>query len=631
MTSPDSTVTVEDLLTHAGWARRLAARLTAGDGTADDLVQEAWIAAARHPPSSDRPLKPWLGVVLRNLFLKRRLGETRREARQSLAGAAAESLSPEALFEKFEVQRLLAELVAALAEPYRQTLILRFFEDLSAADIARQLGVPAGTVRWRLKVALDELRGRIAERQGHDQRAQWLTALFPVADERPRLWPWAIGLASVSVVVVITVVAGSRGRHTAPSGEAPPALTSAAASAPAPPGASGDRTHLLAAAGGVDLTSCQTDVKRLRAESAAAELARRQRLSPTELFALGTANPAAEAALSPAIERILKGKRPTAPSHTLECRTWVCRIMLAETSDEQETDNWQPLQRDEELMERVAGMAFEVGRPTKDPLSGVGLDQTQVFIVLADPSGKRLPQPRSPEIPAVSTLPLPRTAEACAKELQSLRAQIGTAREETEGRLRPDERFEKSAPAPQLTRELRANIVSTLAGTDTSRLALECRGLVCRGHWEDAPKEWYNQFYGEAWYRKRVDGMMVGDDVYFVIAPGPRADALEFLRDLVKQFEATSALADCQARFSARGNLRVRLLLPKTGEPNDAGEVGRVSATYGETLAGTPIGKCVEAAIAGTILTAPLPTLPVGGAVHYRDFEFPRSATRRSQ
>jgi hypothetical protein len=31
----------------------------------------------------------------------------------------------------------------------------RYFEDRSAAEIARQLGVPEGTVRWRCKEALD--------------------------------------------------------------------------------------------------------------------------------------------------------------------------------------------------------------------------------------------------------------------------------------------------------------------------------------------------------------------------------------------------------------------------------------------------------------------------------------------
>jgi DNA-directed RNA polymerase specialized sigma24 family protein len=50
----------------------------------DDLVQETWIAALRHPPDATRPARPWLAGVLRNLVLLRRRTEGRRERRQQL-------------------------------------------------------------------------------------------------------------------------------------------------------------------------------------------------------------------------------------------------------------------------------------------------------------------------------------------------------------------------------------------------------------------------------------------------------------------------------------------------------------------------------------------------------------------
>ena len=45
-----------------------------------------------------------------------------------------------------------------LDEPYRTTLLLRYGEMLSSVEIARRQQVPAGTVRWRLKSAVDRLR-----------------------------------------------------------------------------------------------------------------------------------------------------------------------------------------------------------------------------------------------------------------------------------------------------------------------------------------------------------------------------------------------------------------------------------------------------------------------------------------
>jgi hypothetical protein len=382
----------------------------------------------------------------------------------------------------------------------------------------------------------------------------------------------------------------------------------------------------LALAPGSDLASCQSEVARLRVEGAAAEIERRRRLPPHELFALGAANPAAAAALSPALERILRGDSAAAPAHTLECKTWSCRLMLALSKEEEaRAREWQRiLQSDAELRERTAGIGFHAGTPSKDPLSGASVTQREVFFTLADPSGKRLPHPRPSERPAPSTAPLPATAEACAAEVRALRAQLQKANEEREAHLSPDERFAKGMPAPKLAGELLAIIRRRFPDAERDGLELECRALVCRAHWPKAPLNWHNVFYGDSDFRRLSEGMMVSQDVYFVMAGTRRGDGLGFLNELVRHFEASRAPADCEARFPARGTLRVKLHLPKTGEPNEQGELGRISATYGDELAGTPLGKCLESAIASSILAAPLPSEPVAGAVHFHRFEFPR-------
>lgn len=386
----------------------------------------------------------------------------------------------------------------------------------------------------------------------------------------------------------------------------------------------------LATAG--DLAGCRKEVERLRAESAAAELQRRERLPPDQLFKLGTANPTAADALGPVVERILKGKSAAAPAHTLECRTWACRLLVALASKEQAASKeWQSaLQRDDELRERTAGMGFQGGRPTKDPLSGTPLFEREIYLHLADPSGKRVPQPRSRPAPVPSTAPLPATAAACAEEAKALRLRLETARGEAEAHRSPMERFQTGAPAPKLTAELRARLLEKFPGPETASLELECRATICRARWDKGPPNWHN-LYDESWFRSMIEGMMVtsspsspGPEIYFVLTGEKRADALGFLQDLVKRFEASRAPADCEVRFPARGKLSMKLQLPKTGEPNEQGQVGKAGASYGDELAGTPLGKCMETAIAESILVAPLPKLPVGGAVLHHRFTFPR-------
>lgn len=112
------------------------------------------------------------------------------------ASARAEALPSAAeLTERAEGQRLLMEAVLGLDEAKREVVILRYYERLSSAEIARRQGVPAGTVRARLKRALDELRERLDERTGGD-REQWQRALVPLAFA-PERSAAAVGLASL--------------------------------------------------------------------------------------------------------------------------------------------------------------------------------------------------------------------------------------------------------------------------------------------------------------------------------------------------------------------------------------------------------------------------------------------------
>jgi RNA polymerase sigma factor (sigma-70 family) len=181
MSADTPTLSAEDLLTHAPWLRRLAARLVESTA-ADDLVQDTFVAALRSRPDSDRSLRPWLAEVLRNLVRNRSRGAGRWVARA--ARVAAEPGSPlptaEQLLAEHETRRLVAELVSKLEEPFRSTVLLCYGQGLSPAEVAGRQGVPGGTVRWRLKRGIDDLRAALDARHGNDRQA-WRTALAPLA------------------------------------------------------------------------------------------------------------------------------------------------------------------------------------------------------------------------------------------------------------------------------------------------------------------------------------------------------------------------------------------------------------------------------------------------------------------
>src|SRR4051812_29174739 len=116
---PVSPPPMTDLLAHAGWLNRLAQHLVRDGDFARDASQEVWLAARRSPPDPDRPARPWLAEVLRNVIRMRVRGEANRGRREAEAFAPAPPISPEAAFERLELHRIVVECVLGLDDNLR--------------------------------------------------------------------------------------------------------------------------------------------------------------------------------------------------------------------------------------------------------------------------------------------------------------------------------------------------------------------------------------------------------------------------------------------------------------------------------------------------------------------------------
>ncbi|MEE8105979.1 MAG: sigma-70 family RNA polymerase sigma factor [Planctomycetota bacterium] len=168
----------EALLEHATFLRALARRLLFDEQKAEDVVQETYLAALRHP----HPLKEtraWLSSVVRNLAHMQRRGDVRRDAREAVAARPEGSAATVDVVAQLEVQRQLVEAVHDLEEPYRTVLMLRYYSDLPPREIAARQGVKIDTVKTQLKRGLKRLRERLDQSHGGDRRA-WSVALLPL-------------------------------------------------------------------------------------------------------------------------------------------------------------------------------------------------------------------------------------------------------------------------------------------------------------------------------------------------------------------------------------------------------------------------------------------------------------------
>jgi RNA polymerase sigma-70 factor (ECF subfamily) len=133
---------------------------------AEDVAQEAFVAAYRALATwrGEGPFGAWLARIAVRLAL-RRAGSRRTlpwiEPAMEAAtpvGRSASALDPLGSALQGERVRTVRTAVAALDEPYREVVALRFFGDLSLAEIAAVTGRPVATIKTHLRRGLLRLR-----------------------------------------------------------------------------------------------------------------------------------------------------------------------------------------------------------------------------------------------------------------------------------------------------------------------------------------------------------------------------------------------------------------------------------------------------------------------------------------
>jgi RNA polymerase sigma-70 factor (ECF subfamily) len=132
--------------TRTGWAFRIAAAILGGEADAHDVVQEAFVSAWVHLPhlrDTDH-FDAWLNRIIRNGC--RDTLRRRHRVRELTLDAAARLSSEDEYFDMTALNRAFERLTV----DQRQLLVLHHLGHQPVTEIARQLGIPVGTAKWRL-------------------------------------------------------------------------------------------------------------------------------------------------------------------------------------------------------------------------------------------------------------------------------------------------------------------------------------------------------------------------------------------------------------------------------------------------------------------------------------------------
>lgn len=147
---------------HGSAVRGLLRRMGAPDAEADDLAQDAFVAAFERIAEfrGDGTFASWVKRIAARLYLRRLQRERRLTA---LLGDPQDPPSP---ISDPDGRLDLDEALRGLSGPERLSVSLCFGAGLSHAEAAEALQLPLGTVKSHVKRGLDKLRTRLAATGG---------------------------------------------------------------------------------------------------------------------------------------------------------------------------------------------------------------------------------------------------------------------------------------------------------------------------------------------------------------------------------------------------------------------------------------------------------------------------------
>ena len=154
---------------HAATALSVARSICRHGTAAEDAVQEGFISiwrgrATYRPGGGGNAFRGWALQIVRNRAIdSRRKDKIRPQISDDPVEGSADLAARSALDETIERsrERELTALVERLPPAQAEVIMLAFFGGLTHSEISEKLDLPGGTVKGRLRLGLEKMRGEV--------------------------------------------------------------------------------------------------------------------------------------------------------------------------------------------------------------------------------------------------------------------------------------------------------------------------------------------------------------------------------------------------------------------------------------------------------------------------------------
>ncbi|MBO4473983.1 MAG: sigma-70 family RNA polymerase sigma factor [Clostridiales bacterium] len=187
-----------------------AISLLKNEAEAEDVVQDTFVTLLESYDTLQDKTKvvPWLKKICANKCLNR-LSRTKTdtvedEILENLE-TVPEDFLPDSIVESDEMRRIVMDIIEnALSDDVRRTIILFYFDEMSTKEIAEAMGIPQGTVLWRLNFARKKIKKEVEKYEEENNTKlfamplPFLTKLFTKEAEQVALRPMPASLLNLS-------------------------------------------------------------------------------------------------------------------------------------------------------------------------------------------------------------------------------------------------------------------------------------------------------------------------------------------------------------------------------------------------------------------------------------------------